>query len=153
MATDAEAPRGDAEPTATTVRSPVSRAGLVAVGLLCVALGGIGVVVPGVPTTVFFIGAAACFARSSPRLERWVLDLPGVGRLVRDHREGLGMPRRAKIAACATIALFAGASVLLVIEQWVWRATVSAVALVGILWIVRRIPTTELVTDDRAGRR
>ena len=32
------------------------------------------IVVPGLPTTVFFIVAAACFARSNPRLEQWVLE-------------------------------------------------------------------------------
>ena len=40
------------------------RVGWVVAGLACVALGGVGVVVPGLPTTVFFIGAAACFSRS-----------------------------------------------------------------------------------------
>jgi uncharacterized protein YqgC (DUF456 family) len=39
-----------------------------AVGWVAVAVGSIGVVVPGLPTTVFFIIAAACFARSSAAL-------------------------------------------------------------------------------------
>lgn len=45
-------------------------------GLVFVGLGGVGVALPGLPTTIFFIVAAACFARSSPRLEAWVLDPP-----------------------------------------------------------------------------
>ena len=73
-------------------------------GLLCVGIGGVGVVVPGLPSTVFFIMAAWCFSRSSERLENWVLNLPGIGPLVRDYRSGLGMPRRAKIAAISCIA-------------------------------------------------
>ena len=72
-------------------------------GLLAVALGGIGIVVPGLPTTVFFIVAAACFSRSNERFERWVLNLPKIGALVRDHREGLGMPHRAKVMAVSMI--------------------------------------------------
>ncbi|MDQ3571016.1 MAG: YbaN family protein, partial [Actinomycetota bacterium] len=47
-----------------------------AAGCLSVAAGAVGVIVPGLPTTVFFIAAAACFARCNPRFERWVLDLP-----------------------------------------------------------------------------
>ena len=75
------------------------RLGLLAVGWLAVALGGIGIVVPGLPTTGFFVLAAACFARSSPRFEQWVLGLPKIGPLVSDYRAGLGMPRRAKVVA------------------------------------------------------
>ena len=71
------------------------------IGLVCVGIGGIGVVVPGLPSTGFFVLAAAAFARSSPRLEAWLLDLPGVGPLVRDYRAGLGMPRSAKVTAIA----------------------------------------------------
>ncbi|MDZ7674854.1 MAG: YbaN family protein [Acidimicrobiales bacterium] len=114
-------------------------------GLACVGLGGIGVVVPGLPTTVFFICAAACFTRSSPRLEAWVLDLPGIGPMVRDYRAGLGMPRRAKRFAVASIVVFAGLAVLLALDGWLTRATVAVAALIGIAVILLRIPTRERV--------
>ena len=114
-------------------------------GWLAVGLGTIGVIVPGLPTTVFFIVAAACFSRSSPRMERWVLDLPGVGRMVRDHRAGLGMPRRAKLAAVATMAAFAGAGLLLARPAPVVTAVVVLLVVVGAAWITWRIPTREHV--------
>lgn len=81
--------------------TPVLRKRLVwiPVGLLCVGLGGIGLVLPGLPSTIFFIAAAAAFSKSSPRLEAWVLELRGVGPLIRDYRAGVGMPRRAKVIA------------------------------------------------------
>ena len=63
---------------------PVRRLALVGGGLACVGLGGLGLVVPGLPATVFFIAAAACFSKSDPRLEAWVLGLPKVGPTVRD---------------------------------------------------------------------
>ena len=75
---------------------------LLTCGFLAVGLGTVGIVVPGLPTTGFFVLAAACFAKSSPRFERWVLGLPKIGPLVRDHRAGLGMPRRAKVLAVGT---------------------------------------------------
>ncbi|NJK44701.1 MAG: DUF454 domain-containing protein [Pleurocapsa sp. SU_196_0] len=55
-------------------------------GWFFVVIGFIGAVLPVLPSTVFFIAAAACFARSSPRFEAWVLNLPGVGKLVREYR-------------------------------------------------------------------
>lgn len=116
-----------------------------ALGLACVGLGGIGAVVPGLPTTVFFICAAACFTRSSPRLEAWVLDLPGIGPMVRDYRAGLGMPRRAKRFAVGSIVVFAGLAVALALDGWLTRSVVAVVALIGIGFILLRIPTRERI--------
>ncbi|MEZ5229216.1 MAG: DUF454 family protein [Acidimicrobiales bacterium] len=76
----------------------MKRLGWMLLGWLMVGIGGIGIVVPGLPTTGFFVAAAACFSKSSPRFEQWILDLPGVGPLVRDYRAGLGMPVRRRSA-------------------------------------------------------
>ncbi len=125
-------------------------------GFVCVGLGGLGIVVPGLPTTVFFIAAAGCFSKSSPRLEAWVLGLRGIGPMVRDHRAGLGMPRRAKVAATACIVVFAGLSLLLAIDHPVIRTIVGLTALVGLAVIWWRVPTREVVlaesgTQERTG--
>ena len=42
-------------------------------GWLMVALGFIGALLPVMPTTIFLMMAVACFARSSPRFEHWLL--------------------------------------------------------------------------------
>jgi uncharacterized membrane protein YbaN (DUF454 family) len=110
----------------------------------------VGVVVPGLPTTVFFIVAAACFSRSSPRLEAWVLDLRGVGPLVRDHRAGLGMPRRAKAVASGCIVVFAGLALWLALDHPVARSIVGLLAAVGVGYIWWRVPTREVVLADRS---
>lgn len=110
-------------------------------GWLAVAMGGIGVIVPGLPTTGFMILAAACFARCSPRFERWVLDLPGVGQAVADYRAGVGMPRRAKVVAIAMMAVAIGISVGLVLDTaWV-RAVIVGAGLIGTWYILWRVPT------------
>jgi hypothetical protein len=113
-------------------------------GLLAVGLGGLGIVVPGLPTTVFFIAAAACFSRSSPRLEQWVLDLPRIGPIVRDHRAGLGMRRRAKVVAIAMVAVVISLSVLAIDGPTV-RLVVIGAGLVGVAYIALRVPTRERV--------
>ncbi|CAN5588749.1 hypothetical protein BH20ACT2_BH20ACT2_20320 [soil metagenome] len=120
-----------------------------ALGWLAVALGGLGVVVPGLPTTVFFVAAASCFARSSPRFERWVLDLPAVGPLVRDHRAGLGMPRRAKVAAIATMVVAVALSVTFALSSPWTRAVVVLAGAVGTWYVGWRIPTREQVLARR----
>ena len=121
-----------------------------AVGLCCVGVGGVGVVVPGLPTTVFFVMAAWCFSRSSRRLERWLLGLPGVGQMVGDYRAGLGMPRRAKQVATASITIAVGISAGLAIEPLPIRLLVLAAGAIGIWYIWNRVPTREVVEADQA---
>lgn len=118
-------------------------------GLACVALGAIGVVVPGLPTTIFFIGAAACFARSSERLERWVVQLPGIGPAVRDFRDGLGMPRRAKAFAVASIVVFSSLATVVLVDAAVTSAAIILAAAVGVFYILARVPTRERVLAAR----
>lgn len=43
-------------------------------GLVALGLGVLGAVLPLLPTTVFMLAAAFCFARSSPVLHRWLLE-------------------------------------------------------------------------------
>ena len=119
---------------------PVRRLAFVSLGLVCVGLGGLGLVVPGLPATVFFIAAAACFSRSHPRLERWVLGLPTVGPVVRDYRAGLGMPRRAKRWAVASIVVFSTLSTVL-LGAWPARFAVITVAAIGVWYVGWRVPT------------
>jgi len=141
-------------PTATesgTRRGPIARTGWLGLGLVCVGLGGVGVVVPGLPTTVFFIVAAWAFARSSPRLEAWVLGLPRIGPMVVDHRNGLGMPRRAKAVAIGAIVVFVALSAWLV-DSVVVRGVVIAAGLVGIGVIAIHVPTRETVLARRTSQ-
>lgn len=112
-----------------------------ALGWLSVALGGIGVVVPGLPTTGFMVLAASCFARSSPRFERWVLSLPVVGPQVADYRAGLGMPKRAKVLAGASIFVAVSLSVAFGLRATWLRMLVVGVGLIGLWFVLVHIPT------------
>lgn len=136
-------------PPLAPARSRIARGAWCIVGVLAVALGGIGVIVPGLPTTVFFIIAAWAFSKSSPRLEAWVLGLPRIGPMVHDHRNGLGMPRRAKFLATAMIVLFAGGSAWLV-DSSVLRSAILAAGAIGIAYITLRVPSKERVLAERA---
>lgn len=82
----------------------MKRALFLILGLLFVALGVIGAFLPLMPTTIFLIVAAGCFARSSPRLEAWLMHHPRLGVPLRAWREHGAIPRRAKALACSGIA-------------------------------------------------
>lgn len=78
-----------------------------AVALLSLALGAVGVLVPGLPTTPFVVLAAYAAMRSSPRLHAWILRHRVFGRMVRDWETHRAVSRRAKAVASLTMALSA----------------------------------------------
>lgn len=116
-------------------RSRVRRWLLALVGVVCVMLGGIGVVVPGMPTTVFLIVASWCFVRSCPWLEDKLLK----NRLFAPYLKYLGgsavMPMKARVMAIAMMWLAIGVSLSLlsftgVLSAWL-MVVIPAVGLIG----------------------
>jgi uncharacterized membrane protein YbaN (DUF454 family) len=89
--------------TITTERAAFGRLMLASLGVLCLALGVIGVFVPGLPTTEFVLAASWLFARSSPRLSAWLERNRWLGPSLRRFRETRSMPRRTKAIALASI--------------------------------------------------
>lgn len=82
----------------------MTRTVFLALGWLFVGLAVAGVALPVLPTTPFLIVAAACFARSSPRLEARLLADPRFGPLLADWRARGAIPVRAKLFAFAGMA-------------------------------------------------
>ncbi|PTA68352.1 YbaN family protein [Deinococcus arcticus] len=112
----------------------------VALGFVLTGLGVLGLLLPGLPGTVWFVLAAACFSRGDPRWEAWLLSRPLVGPLVQDYRAGRGMPLRAKWIACACIALavaFSVERIPVLAGQVVWVLLGG----LGVLYITLRVPT------------
>ena len=105
--------------TITTERPAIGRVLLASLGVVCIALGVIGVFVPGLPTTEFVLAASFLFARSSPRLQHWLESNRLFGPTLMRFRETRGMPRKAKMLAltsmwmgiCVSIYALAGVGV------------------------------------------
>ena len=67
--------------------SATTRIFFATLGFIFVGIGLIGAVLPLLPTTIFFILAVGCFARSNQRLETWILDHPLFGAPVREWQQ------------------------------------------------------------------
>ena len=105
-------------------------------GFASVALGALGVVLPLLPTVPFMLLAAFFFARSSPRLEAWIVDHPRFGPHVRAWRERGAIGPAGKRAAFVAFAASAVLGLLLLPSPWLLAPL--AAALVGGSWIATR---------------
>jgi uncharacterized membrane protein YbaN (DUF454 family) len=111
-------------------------------GWCAVALAVAGVIVPGLPTTVFVLAASYCFSRSSPRFERWLRENPWLGPPLQRLASGGGLPLSAKRAALTAMwtAVLLSSGVLVGIH---WALALGTIGLggVGTLSILFGVPT------------
>lgn len=97
---------------------PWTRFVLISAGSLCVGLGILGVFLPVLPTTPFLLLAAACYARSSPRFYRCLLENRFCGPLIEEWRAHRAIPYRTKLSAIGLMAATLGVSILMVHPLW-----------------------------------
>ena len=105
-------------------------------GFVSLGLAVIGAILPVMPTTVFVILAAYCFARSSPKLEARLLNHPVFGPHIVSWRERGAISRKGKVAA--SIAFAASILVALIFAPWPWSVAPIVAALVIGAWIWSR---------------
>ena len=105
-------------------------------GILSLTLGAVGVILPLLPTVPFVLLAAFCFARSSPRLERWLTEHRTFGPHLLAWRTRRAISRKGKRAA---LLCFSASAILgLVLLAPPWSFAPLAVALIGGFWIATR---------------
>ncbi|WP_430427542.1 YbaN family protein [Parasphingorhabdus sp.] len=120
-----------------------------AAGLTAVALGSIGIILPLLPTVPFMILAAFCFARSSPRLEAWLLDHKVFGPHIRNWRDRRAITRRGKWAA--TVAFLVSIVLAVIFVQLPWNLIPIIAAVIGGSWIwTRNEPAVQIPTEKPA---
>lgn len=107
----------------------------ITLGLAALALGTAGLILPLLPTTPFMLLAAACFAKSSPRLHDWLISYRLFGPAIRDWRDYRAISPKAKRMALTAMTAALGLSlmlglgwrvlavqavVLMVMGSWIW---------------------------------
>ena len=92
---------------------------LLAVGSALVGVGVVGVFLPLLPSTVFFLMAAACYGKSSPGAYTWLTTNRWFGRHLKNYKEERGATIGAKIASIAMLWIGIGISELLIDNLWI----------------------------------
>ena len=124
-------------------KNPLLRWLWVGLGCLFVGLGAIGAVVPGMPTTVFLVLAAACFIRSSQKLYDWLISNKTFGPYLKDYREGKGIPLRAKVLALSLIVIFVSFAVFYALEVIQIKILVGLIGIIGFLFVFFKVPAAK----------
>jgi uncharacterized protein len=81
---------------------------LLGFGWFCVGLGGLGIILPILPTTPFLLVAVWAFSKSSPELAEKIRNHPRFGPLVRDWQDHGVIPPYAKALAIVMMSVMSG---------------------------------------------
>lgn len=121
----------------------------IALGIVFLLLGGVGVVLPLLPTTPFVLLAAACFAKSSPRLHNWLLRSEVFGPMLQDWERNKCVSARVKKLAVSMMVLVGGISILFFVPAgWPKLAGLGLLGL-GCLTILK-VKTCPFRSDESA---
>ncbi len=120
-------------PTVTGFRRVV----YITLGLSFVALGVIGVVLPLLPTTPFLLLASYFFARSSRRLNGWLLRNRLFGPMIRDWQKYRGVRLKVKIVALTMLPIVVFTSAYFGNLPWYLIVMLITLACTGAVVVIR----------------
>jgi len=132
-----------AQKMAVTGKDPASptKAIFFGMGVLCVGLGGIGLLLPVLPTTPFLLLAAACFARSSPRAHARLLNNKVFGPTIREWQISRSIPGRTKALAITVMSVMVAFSLILTSASFLVQAFL-VICWAGVTIYLLRVPST-----------
>ena len=119
-------------------------------GILFVIVGVVGMVMPVLPTTVFFIIASGIFVTVNPQMYRWLHNNRVTGRYLRVYTTGEGMSRSSK---AWTIGLLWGT---LLASAWIVRSSIVVLLIlaavgIGVSWHVATIRPRK-ISEERLAK-
>ena len=109
----------------------IKRITFVVLGCVSLALAVIGVVLPILPTVPFLALAAFCFAKSSDRLNNWLINTKFYQNNLADFKAGKGMTVKTKVRILATVTLVMAIGLIAMLMKGV---IVGSIVLV-IVWL------------------
>ena len=120
---------------------------LFTVATLSLGLGILGVFIPLLPTTPFLLLAAFCYARSSERFYRWLINNRLLGTYLRNYTEGKGMPFRMKLIIILLLWVTIGISIAFGVHNTAIRVILFCIA-AGVTFHVVRVGKGKRRTGD-----
>lgn len=111
---------------------------LIITGTFLVGIGILGIFLPLLPTTIFFILAAVCYARSSEKFYVWLMHNRYFGKYIRNYKMGNGMTLASKIVSITLLWTAILISAFYGVENFYIRILLILIAVgvtIHLLWI------------------
>lgn len=108
-----------------------------AIGFFFVGLGGLGAVLPVLPTTPFLLISLWAFSKSSVRFERWLLEHKRFGPRLLAWRIHRVIPLPAKLAAWGS--MIASLTIMAIVRRPLWQIGLAAsVMAIGAIYVASK---------------
>ena len=109
----------------------IKRITFVVLGCVSLALAVIGVVIPILPTVPFLALAALCFAKSSDRLNNWLINTKFYQNNLADFKAGKGMTVKTKVRILATVTLVMAVGLIVMLMKGVIVGSI----ILSVVWL------------------
>ena len=100
-------------------------------GLLCLALGTIGVFLPILPTVPFYLATVFCFSQSSQKLHDWFISTEMYKKHLQSFVEKKGMLMKTKISIITTVTLLMGFGFFMMARKGIWIPCI----IIAVVWV------------------
>jgi uncharacterized membrane protein YbaN (DUF454 family) len=135
MRCENEVPHVDAIGHTAEMKAGVAKLLWMAAGLAALGAGIVGIFLPLLPTVPFALLAAFCFSRGNKRWERWMLEHPKLGPIIRQWRTHRVVPLKAKLLASVMMAVSSAGAWMTMPASYRWAPL--AVCSIVALWLWR----------------
>lgn len=112
----------------------------ITIGLLCVALGSIGIVLPILPTTPFYMLAAVMFGKGSKGIYQWFVTTSLYRKHVASLVQSKAMTARAKACLLGMVTLVLMVTMIIASNWWI-RGILVVVAIFHYYYFLLKIKT------------
>lgn len=120
----------------------------IALGCIGLGIGGIGAVLPFLPTFPFLLLATVCFAKSSNRLHKWFVNTKLYKNNLESYVAGKGMTMKTKIRIMVTVTLLMAFGFVMMEQVLIGRVVLGAVWIFHIVYFLLGVKTIKLQVTE-----
>ena len=113
-------------------------------GCVCLILGGIGVVLPILPTVPFFLVTVFCFANSSKKLHDWFVGTDIYKKNLESFVQKKGMTARTKAGIISYVTVLMGLGFFMMKDVPVGRVILAAVWVCHMIYFIFGVKTLKI---------